>query len=607
MKLDATNSPFTESQAQTINELFSTLTHDQKLWLSGYISASLTNTTSETPTTSISHNQTDETTPSEKRHITLLYGSETGNAQGLAELFHTRLTDLDFEVTFKAMDEFKPKQLKKVEDLLVITSTQGEGDPPDNAIELYEYIHGRKAPKLENVRFAVLALGDESYEFFCQTGKDFDKQLDALGAKRLYQRIDCDVDYEENAEKWMANVIHALNEETSSTTKSDALISETIESEQHEQYSKANPYYAEVLENINLNGQGSNKETRHIELSLEDFNDTYETGDCLVILPKNDPELVTQIIELLPFEEDTLIPINDKGDQQSLQHSLSEYFEISKLTKTLIKSAMTLFNNEDLVEKGRKEEWIKDYIVGRDVIDLLQDFPPKDLKQAQLYQLFRKLPPREYSISSSYEQDPEEVHITVGAVRYEAHGRERSGVCSVQLAERTEPGDTLPVYIKRNPNFKFPKDNTTPVIMIGPGTGVAPFRSYLQEREVLDSKGNTWLFFGDQHFTTDFLYQTEWQNWYREGYLEKLNVAFSRDTDQKVYVQHEMLQESETLNKWIEQGANIYICGDEKHMAKDVHQTLIQILQQEQQLTEEEAENYLRTLKRDKRYQRDVY
>lgn len=201
MKLDATNSPFTESQAQTINELFSTLTHDQKLWLSGYISASLTNTTSETPTTSISHNQTDETTPSEKRHITLLYGSETGNAQGLAELFHTRLTDLDFEVTFKAMDEFKPKQLKKVEDLLVITSTQGEGDPPDNAIELYEYIHGRKAPKLENVRFAVLALGDESYEFFCQTGKDFDKQLDALGAKRLYQRIDCDVDYEENAEK----------------------------------------------------------------------------------------------------------------------------------------------------------------------------------------------------------------------------------------------------------------------------------------------------------------------------------------------------------------------------------------------------------------------
>ncbi|MBI5974124.1 assimilatory sulfite reductase (NADPH) flavoprotein subunit [Staphylococcus canis] len=612
MKLDVTNSPFNTEQAEQINTLLSSLTPTQKVWLSGFISASIEQEPLQTSNNiqekdGVAQSYSTESSTVAKRPITLLYGSETGNAQGLAELFHKRLIDLDFDVDLKAMDAFKPKNLKKVEDLLIITSTQGEGDPPDNAVELYEYIHGRKAPKLDGKRFSVLALGDETYEFFCQTGRDFDDKLSELGAERLYDRIDCDVDYEEDAEKWMANVVHALNEETSSTAQSEVLVSEGVESEQQQKYSKAHPYYAEVLENINLNGRGSNKETRHIELALDDFNDTYEVGDCLAILPQNDPKLVEALIERLPFDAETLIQINEAGDKLSLQESLSEYFEISKLTKSLINHAVTLFNNDDLTEKAQQEDWIKTYIEGRDLIDLIEDFPPKTIEADQLYQLLRKLPVREYSISSSYEFEPDEVHITVGAVRYESHGRERSGVCSVQLAERVEPGETIPIYIKHNPNFKFPKNNDTPVIMIGPGTGVAPYRAYLQEREALELKGNTWLFFGEQHFTTDFLYQTEWQNWYEDGYLEKFNIAFSRDTDEKVYVQHEMLKESQTLNEWIEQGAIIYVCGDEKHMAKDVHQTLITILQREQQLSEDEAEDYLRALKRDKRYQRDVY
>lgn len=617
MNLSVTNSPFTEGQATQINELLQTLTPEQKVWLSGYLVANqqLTSGTSDTQGSQIGAVSKDTETmlqqnepaiQPEKRAITLLYGSETGNAQGLAEIFEERLSNIGHNVTLKAMDEFKPKNLKNVEDLFIITSTQGEGDPPDNAAELHEFIHGRKAPKLEGVRFSVLALGDQTYEFFCQTGKDFDKKLEELGAERLYERVDCDVDYEEDAEKWMANVINTIDSAPEGT-QSEQVVSESIKSAKEKKYSKANPYQAEVLENINLNGRGSNKETRHIEFLLDNFGEEYEVGDCLVVLPQNDPALVELLISTLGWDPGDQIQISEDGDTISLEEALTSYFEITKLTRPLLQNAAAYFDNEALEDKVQDSEWIQNYIEGRDFIDLLNDFPPEELEPEDLYQILRKLPPREYSISSSYQSLPDEVHITVGAVRYNTHGRDRSGVCSVQFAERIQPGDTVPIYLKRNPNFKFPKDGDTPVIMIGPGTGIAPFRAHMQEREEYGYKGNTWLFFGDQHFTTDFLYQTEWQEWLKDGVLEKMNVAFSRDTDQKVYVQHRIAEHSKEFNEWLEKGASIYICGDEKNMAKDVHQAIRNVLVKEQNLTEEDAESYLKQMKKDKRYQRDVY
>ena len=617
MNLSVTNCPFTEGQATQINELLQTLTPEQKVWLSGYLVANqqLTSGTSDTQGSQIGAvskdtetmlQQNEPTIQPEKRAITLLYGSETGNAQGLAEIFEERLSNIGHNVTLKAMDEFKPKNLKNVEDLFIITSTQGEGDPPDNAAELHEFIHGRKAPKLEGVRFSVLALGDQTYEFFCQTGKDFDKKLEELGAERLYERVDCDVDYEEDAEKWMANVINTIDSAPEGT-QSEQVVSETIKSAKEKKYSKANPYQAEVLENINLNGRGSNKETRHIEFLLDNFGEEYEVGDCLVVLPQNDPALVELLMSTLGWDPGDQIQISEDGDTISLEEALTSYFEITKLTRPLLQNAAAYFDNEALEDKVQDSEWIQNYIEGRDFIDLLNDFPPEELEPEDLYQILRKLPPREYSISSSYQSLPDEVHITVGAVRYNTHGRDRSGVCSVQFAERIQPGDTVPIYLKRNPNFKFPKDGDTPVIMIGPGTGIAPFRAHMQEREEYGYKGNTWLFFGDQHFTTDFLYQTEWQEWLKDGVLEKMNVAFSRDTDQKVYVQHRIAEHSKEFNEWLEKGASIYICGDEKNMAKDVHQAIRNVLVKEQNLTEEDAESYLKQMKKDKRYQRDVY
>lgn len=619
MNLNVTNSPLTEEQAEKANELLASLTPEQKMWFSGYITATqhisgsttgeaMGGATSDESAANLPSGSAQSNVAQPKaRDITVLYGSETGNAQGVAEMFGERLQGLGHTVEVKGMDEIKPRNIKKVEDLFIVTATHGEGDPPDNAIELHEFLHGRKAPKLEGVRFSVLALGDQSYDHFCQTGKDFDAKLEELGAERLYERIDCDVDYDEDAEKWIAKVIDALNEETGSTAQAEEVVSETIQSEKQQKHSKANPFYAEVLENINLNGRGSAKETRHIELLLEDFNEEYEPGDCLVVLPENDPELVKQLIETLEWDPEQDIVINEDEDKMTLQDALTRHFEITRLTKPLVQKAATLFNNDELAKKETDSDWIKSYIDGRDLIDLIQDFKPDGLKPDDLYAMLRKLPPREYSIASSYQAAPDEVHITVGAVRYQAHGRDRSGVCSIQLAERIEPGDTVPIYLKHNPNFKFPKDEETPVIMIGPGTGVAPFRSYMQEREELELEGNTWLFFGNQHFRTDFLYQTEWQSWLEDGYLERMDVAFSRDTDDKVYVQHKIKENAKLFNEWLERGASIYVCGDEKYMAKDVHEAIKQVISQERQISEDDAEEFLKQLKRDKKYQRDIY
>ncbi|MES3652277.1 assimilatory sulfite reductase (NADPH) flavoprotein subunit [Staphylococcus saprophyticus] len=609
MNLSVSNSPFDQEQAAQLNQIFQTLTAEQQIWLTGYLTAqqgSVTQT-AEAPQQVAEYvlNNESESQTNNDRHITVVYGSETGNAQSLAEIFSDRLVEHNYTVKLTAMDEIKQKEFKKVEDLFVITATHGEGDPPDNALTFHEFIHSRKAPKLENVRFSVLALGDESYEYFCQTGKDFDAKLLELGAERLADRQDCDLDFDDLAEKWMNKNIEILNQSTGhgSTVTS----TETVQSAKEKRYSKSNPYQAEVLENINLNGRGSNKEVRHVELLLDNYGESFEPGDCVVVLPQNEPEIVTLLIETLGWDKDIEIPINDDGDTLPLEKALTEHFEITKLTKPLLQKAAELFGNTELLSQIDNAEWIQQYVDGRDVIDLLTEFPTSELKPETFYKLLRKLPAREYSIASSYEATPDEVHITVGAVRYEAHERTRKGVCSVQLAERIQPGDTLPIYLKKNPNFKFPFDEETPVIMIGPGTGVAPFRSYMQEREELGLSGNTWLFFGEQYFTTDFLYQTEWQAWLKDETLAKLDLAFSRDTEEKVYVQHRIAQQSELFYQWLQDGAAIYVCGDEKHMAKDVHDTIRSVIEQEGDMSEADAEAYLTQMKQEKRYQRDVY
>lgn len=612
MNLSSTNSPFNDEQAQLINQALSTLSNDQKLWLSGYLTANMQasdvavqpNQSTQAPVAGVVSSAPQSVEP---RKVTVLFGSESGNAQWVAELLESKLKEHHFDATLTEMDQYKTKELKNVEDLLIVTSTHGEGDPPDNALSFYEFLYGRKAPKLEGKRFSVLALGDQSYEFFCQTGKDFDARLEELGAERILPRVDCDIDFEGLANEWIDNIIKELDDQEVKQVVQDAGQAAPAQEAAAPVYSRTNPYEAEVLENVKITGRDSNKEVRHLELSLEGYGDDYAPGDSINILPENDPKLVEELIEVQDWNPSEEITVDTQGSKMPLSEALTTYFEITKLTKPLIESAAQVLDNEELLDRASDSEWVKEYIYGRDLLDLLNDFPADSLQPDQLHQFLRKIPARSYSISSSHKANEDEVHITVCAVRYEAHNRKRSGVCSVQLAERVEPGDKLKVYLKKNPNFKFPFDETTPVIMIGPGTGIAPFRGVLQEREELDLTGKTWLFFGDQHFTSDFLYQTEIQDWLKNGVLEKVDLAFSRDQEEKRYVQHLIDEKSAEFYDWLRNGAAVFVCGDEKNMAKDVHQAIIHVLEKEGGLTEEESEEYLSELKKEKRYQRDVY
>ncbi len=373
-------------------------------------------------------------------------------------------------------------------------------------------------------------------------------------------------------------------------------------------YSRTNPFQAKVLKNINLNKPGSNKETMHIELSLENSGLTYIPGDTLGIIPQNDPELVAAILEEMKWDPEIPVTINKEGETLPLKEALTSHFEITLLTKKILQQAVDFTENEELqrllLAENAKE--VKEYTVGRDLLDMLRDFGPWNTPAEKIVSLLRKMTPRLYSIASSITANPNEVHLTIGAVRYTAHGRMRKGVCSVLVAERVQEGDSLPIYIQANKHFNLPEGEKD-IIMVGPGTGIAPFRSFIQERAVTKASGRSWLFFGEQYAASDFLYQDELELFLKEGTLTKLETAFSRDTEQKIYVQHRMLENSKELFEWLENGAYFYVCGDKLNMAKDVHNTLIHIIETEGAMTNEEAEAYLNDLKKQGRYQRDVY
>lgn len=608
MVLQVMNNPFTEEQIKLLNQLLPNLTEAQQIWLSGYFSGALQIKEYSNPSGNIAVQEASVAeTEVITKEVTILYGSQTGNGQGLAESLTKKLQDEEYQVTLSSMGDFKARKLSEIKNLLLIISTHGEGDPPDNAIQFHEFLHGKRAPRLEELKYSVLSLGDSSYEFFCQTGKDFDERLQGLGAKELTPRVDCDLDFDEPAAEWFTRVLFKLNEQQGSASAGTSQpISRSISPEQTE-YSRTNPFKAEILENINLNGRGSNKETRHLELSLEGSNLHFEAGDSLGIYPENNPELVDALIAEMEWTPEDPVPVNKQGVFRSLREALISDFEITVLTKPLMKKIAELTSNAELEKLVDQKEQLDDYIDSRDLLDLVKDFSLSQIDQTEFVGILRKIPARLYSIASSLQAAPDEVHVTIGTVRYESHGRSRLGVCSGECAFRLEEGDTVPVYIQRNDNFKLPENPDTPIIMIGPGTGIAPFRSFMQEREEIEAKGKTWLFFGEQHYRTDFLYQVEWQQWLKEGVLTKMDVAFSRDTDEKVYVQHKMLEKSKEIYEWLEDGAVIYVCGDEKHMAADVQKTLIKIIEEEGGLSVEEATNYLANLQQQKRYQRDVY
>ena len=592
MTLQVINSPFTEQQVKLLNELIPNLTEQQKAWLTGYLTA----VSSVSVPVAV---QEQQAAPIQTKDITILFASQTGNSQKIAHKLASAIQDENNTVTVASTADFKVNNLKKLDHLFIVASTHGEGEPPDNAISFYEYLHSKRAPQLNDVKYSVLSLGDTSYEFFCKTGIDFDERLKALGATAIVPRVDCDVDFEEAANSWIEQVKAAI-----ATTSASTVVKPTSPiSNINNEYSRNHPFYAEVLEKINLNGRGSNKETIHLELSLEGSGITYEPGDVLAIVPRNNEQVVDLLVSALNFDGTTTVSIN--GTSLSLKEALFD-LDITALSKTLLAKFVPFTSNEQLATLVEDREQLKDFVYGRDVIDVVETFGPWTWTAQQFVEQLRKIPAREYSISSSYGAYPEEVHVTIGKVFYEQEGRYREGVVSGDVASNVEVGDQLAVYVKQNPNFKLPQ-STTPIIMIGAGTGIAPFRSFLQEREEQGAEGKSWLFFGDQHFVTDFLYQVELQNWLKNDVLTNINVAFSRDQKEKVYVQHRLLENAKELYEWIEQGAIVYLCGDEKTLGHSVQEALITVIEQQRNVSHDEATEYLKELQKQKRYQRDVY
>lgn len=612
LQLLVTNSPFSEAQLQQLNAVLPTLSEAQIQWLSGYLafyrSGNGEATISQEASSAVAIQDTlsVETVVSLPKEATIIFGSQTGNAQRLAGRLAEKLKAQGFEVTSSAMNKFKPNDLKKAVNLFVLVSTHGEGDPPDNAISFYEFLNSKRAPKLDGLKYSVLALGDTSYEFFCKTGQDFDARLKELGGEQLTERVDCDVDFEESASGWI-NAIVSKIQSTATTIAAAATNSTAVTTAATESvYTRNNPFQAELIESINLSGRGSGRETRHLEISLEGSGISYEPGDAVGIVPNNDPALVQELIGALGWSSNSEVT-NKEGVTTNIVDALTTQFEITVLSKTLVEKLAPYATTSKLSELLSDVTAVRNYVKGRDLLDLVRDYGPLSMQPADVATVLRKIPARLYSIASSIKAHPDEVHLTIRKVQYEAHDRARNGVCSVYVSERLEVGDKVSVFVQSNPNFKLPANTETPIIMIGPGTGVAPFRSFLEEREELGANGKTWLFFGDRHFVTDFLYQTDWQRMLADGVLTNLEVAFSRDMKEKVYVQHRLLEHAAELYAWLEAGAHIYVCGDEKHMAHDVHAALLSIVKQQRNVSDEEAVAYVAQLQEDGRYQRDVY
>ncbi|HFD12120.1 MAG TPA: assimilatory sulfite reductase (NADPH) flavoprotein subunit [Crenotrichaceae bacterium] len=596
-------SPLSPEQINLLNKLNATsLKTVQTVWLSGYFAAQ-----SGAGLGSMEFGGTSAGADvSSLPRMTILFGSETGNSEELANELFEKAKANGCNVCLEDMMDYDTSKLENEELMFVIVSTQGEGDPPLTAGKLHGFFKNGEAPQLGNLKYSVLALGDSSYEFYCQTGKDFDGFLENLGATRVLDRVDADLDFEEPAEQWMEDVLEFYADVAEQAGGSVQAAGSTV-SKDKSGFSKTNPYFASVSLNINLNGEGSAKETRHIEIELGDSGLSYEPGDALGVYPLNNIAYVEELLAALQMDGNQ--PVTVSKQTLPLRDAFLHKLDITALSRVNMEKYADLIGSDaikTLLEKQHSKQF-NEYTWGREMIDLVKDYPAGDISAQDFVNVLRKMPARLYSIASSLKAHPGQVHLLVGAVRYTAFEREREGVCSTFLAERIEENQQIAVYVHANKNFSLPDDPDTPIIMVGPGTGLAPFRAFLEERKATNASGENWLFFGDQHQASDFLYADELTKMHEDGLLTHLDLAFSRDQKDKIYVQTRIMEKAKTIYEWFEKGAYFYICGDAERMAHDVHKALIDTVVQEGDKTQHEAEAYIDGLLENRRYQRDVY
>ena len=538
----------------------------------------------------------------EPLRVAVISASQTGNARKVAAELQQRLAAAGVNAVHAAAADYKPKNIAGEQLVLLVTSTQGEGEPPEEALSLYKLLSGKKAPKLSGLKFAVLGLGDSSYPMFCGAGKSFDELLAKLGGERLLERQDCDLEYQAEAVAWLDKIVPLVGSlaaaPAAATGTGNASGSPAAPASA---YNKANPFPATLLVRQKITGRDSEKDVRHIEIDLSGSGLQYRAGDALGIWFENDPAVVDEILAAVSLKGDE--PVNAGGQGKTVREALLHDWEIGLNTPQFVQGYAEISGNPELKQAAADASA---YAAANPIAGIVSQYPAA-LTAEQLAGLLRPLAPRLYSISSAPEEVGEEVHLTVGVLRYEHNGIPRTGAASGFLGERLEEEGSVRVFVEENPRFRLPENPDTPVIMIGAGTGVAPFRAFMQQRAANGDSGKNWLIFGNQYFTQDFLYQTEWQGWAKDGLLNKYDFAWSRDQEEKIYVQHKIREEAAELWQWLQQGAHIYVCGDASRMAKDVEQALLDTIAEQGGLSADDADEYLDNLRQEGRYQRDVY
>ena len=565
--------------------------YDQEAWISGFIAGMK-------QSASLSNNSLIQEHNKNLINLDILFGTQTGNSEAIAEDMSKIANEAGFRAKVNSLDNITMDILGNMENVAIITSTYGEGEMPDNAQLFWDALSANTAPNLSNIKYSVLALGDTGYEEFCHAGKLIDTRFEQLGATRIQDRVDCDVDYEELSEKWTSSLIAKWKPEV------EVIKEKSNDQSNLKEYNRKNPYSAKLLSNRMLSGVNSNKEIMHYEIDLGDSGLKYEVGDSLSIFPTNKEDLVKKIIDRLGVEFD-FVPVGYENDIKTL---LTEKFEILTPTKRLIEYIAKNTNDKKLksiIDHNNNKE-LENYKWGMDVLDFMNINPNFKIDITDFLGLLKSLQHRTYSISSSLNKVKNEVHLTVSSVRWKRDTRNYNGVCSTFLADDCTPGDNIKVFFTPNKSFRLPDDNKD-IIMIGPGTGIAPFRAFLQEREYRNSSGKNWLFFGDQTKNDDFIYKNELEDFISSGVLNKLDLAFSRDQKNKIYVQNVMYENKNEFYNWLESGAYLYICGDANRMAKDVEDMIIKIIMECSNISFDTAFEYLNNLKREKRYLRDVY
>lgn len=589
--------PLNPEQLARLQAAITDLSPTQLAWVSGYFWGTLNQqpgAAAVTPPAPVA----------EMPGITLISASQTGNARRVAEALRDDLLAAKLSVTLVNAGDYKFKQIASEKLLVVVTSTQGEGEAPEEAVALYKFLFSKKAPKLNDTAFAVFGLGDTSYEFFCQAGKDFDSKLAELGGERLLDRVDADVEYQAAAAEWRARIVEVLKARAPVASPAQTAATGAVNEIHSSPYTKEAPLSASLLVNQKITGRDSEKDVRHIEIDLGDSGLRYQPGDALGVWYQNDPLLVKEIVELAWLKGDE--PVTVDGKTLPLADALQWHFELTVNTANIVENYATITRSESLMPLVGDKAQLQHYAATTPIVDMLR-FSPAQLDAEALIGLLRPLTPRLYSIASSQAEVDSEVHITVGAVRYEVEGRARAGGASSFLADRVEEEGEVRVFIEHNENFRLPENPLTPVIMIGPGTGIAPFRAFMQQRAADEAPGKNWLFFGNPHFTEDFLYQVEWQRYVKEGVLNRIDLAWSRDQKEKIYVQDKLREQGAELWRWINDGAHIYVCGDANRMAKDVEQALLEVIAEFGGMDAEAADEFLSELRVERRYQRDVY